>query len=39
MSLFLTCRRHLGKSGCVIQGVETSELVHEAIGSGSKKSL
>ena len=36
---FLTLRRHLGKSGCVIQGVETSELVHEVIGSGSKKSL
>src|SRR5450830_1416568 len=38
-SWFLTHRRHLGKSGCVIQVVETSALVHEAIGSGSKKSL
>ena len=36
---FLTLRRHLGKSGCVIQRVETSEFTHEVIGSGSKKSL
>ena len=37
MSRFLTWRRLLGKSGSVIQGVETSELAREAIGSGSKK--
>ena len=36
---FCTHRRRLGKSGRVIQGYGTSELVREAIGSGSKKSL
>ena len=38
-SLFLIWRRCSGKSGHGIQGIETSELVHEAIGSGSRKSL
>ena len=35
MSRFLTWRRLLGKSGSVIQGVETSELAREAIGRGA----
>src|SRR5471030_1119704 len=38
-SQFLVHRRRLGKSGRVIQGTGTSEFIHEAIGSGSKKSL
>ena len=39
MSRFLHWRWLLGKSGSVNQGCGTSELAHEAIGSGSKKSL
>ena len=35
----LDLEKAVGKSGSVIQGVETSELAREAIGSGSKKSL